>query len=90
MDEGDLTVRVFALWRPAQTAEAAQGLIDRVAATTRPYESTGDDHLISGGVKLQIDGSGGARTAWMHDEWNRGRTDVDAGTADIPSPTPTR
>jgi len=84
MDEGDLSVRVFALWRPGQTTEAAQDLIDRKAATTRPYESTGDDHLISGGVKLQIDGSGGARTAWMHDEWNRNATDVDRGNYGYP------
>jgi predicted amidohydrolase YtcJ len=88
MEEGGLTVRVFALWRPAQTSQAAQSLIDRVAATTRPYESTGDDHLISGGVKLQIDGSGGARTAWMHDEWNRGGTDVDAGNRGYPVTDP--
>ncbi|HSG09724.1 MAG TPA: amidohydrolase [Longimicrobiales bacterium] len=84
MDQGNLTVRVFALWRPAQTTEAAQDLIDRKAATTRPYESTGDDHLISGGVKLQIDGSGGARTAWMHDEWNRDRTGLDEGNFGYP------
>ena len=88
MDEGDLTVRVFALWRPAQTTEAAQDLIDTKAATTRPYESTGDDHLISGGVKLQIDGSGGARTAWMHDEWNRERSDVDEGNYGYPVTDP--
>jgi predicted amidohydrolase YtcJ len=84
MDEGKLTVRVFALWRPRQTIEAAQALIDSQATTTRPYESTGDDHLIAGGVKLQIDGSGGARTAWMHDEWNRNSTDVDNGNTGYP------
>ena len=88
MDEGNLTVRVFALWRPAQTTAAAQALIDGKAATTRPYDSTGDDHLIAGGVKLQIDGSGGARTAWMHDEWNRERTDVDRGNRGYPVTDP--
>lgn len=87
-NEGHLTVRVFALWRAAQTPEAAQALIDRVAATTRPYESTGDDHLISGGVKLQIDGSGGARTAWLHDDWNRNSTDVDKGNSGYPVTDP--
>ncbi len=84
MDEGDLSVRVFALWRPRQTIEAAQTLIDSKAATTRPYESTGDDHLIAGGVKLQIDGSGGARTAWLYNEWNRNRTDIDTGNTGYP------
>ncbi len=87
-NEGNLTVRVFALWRPEQTTAAAQALIDRVAASTRPWESTGDDHLIAGGVKLQIDGSGGARTAWLHDEWNRGSTDVDRGNHGYPVTDP--
>lgn len=88
MNEGDLTVRVFALWRPPQTTEAAQNLIDTKAAITRPYESTGDDHLIAGGVKLQVDGSGGARTAWMHDDWNRDGTGVDTGNAGYPVTDP--
>lgn len=87
-DEGHLTVRVFALWRPPQTPQAAQDLVDRVGATTRPYESTGDDHLISGGVKLQIDGSGGARTAWLHDDWNRNSVDVDTGNTGYPVTDP--
>lgn len=85
---GQLTVRVFALWRTAQNSEAAQALIDQVAATTRPYESTGDDRLISGGVKLQIDGSGGARTAWLHADWNRNRTEVDRGNRGYPVTDP--
>jgi len=88
MAEGNLTVRVFALWRPRQTTEAAQALIDSKAATTHPYESTGDDHLIAGGVKLQIDGSGGARTAWMHDDWNRNSTGVDNGNTGYPVTQP--
>ncbi|MFN0178308.1 MAG: amidohydrolase [Gemmatimonadales bacterium] len=86
--DGKLTVRVFALWRPPQTTADAQDLIDRMAATTRPYESTGDDQLISGGVKLAIDGSGGARTAWMHQEWNRNRTEVDRGNVGYPATPP--
>jgi predicted amidohydrolase YtcJ len=41
--------------------------------------STGDDHLISGGVKIFADGSGGARTAWLHEDWNKNHREVDAG-----------
>jgi predicted amidohydrolase YtcJ len=55
------------------------------AATSRPYVSTGDDHLISGGVKLFIDGSGGARTAWLHDDWNKNLTDTDKGNRGYPA-----
>src|SRR5919106_195589 len=75
--EGALSVRVFALWSGGSSTDAAARVIAARAATTRPYESTGDDHLISGGVKLFVDGSGGARTAWMYDEWNRNLNEID-------------
>ncbi len=55
---------------------------------TRPYESTGDDHLIAGGVKLFADGSGGARTAWMYDDWNIGVTGTDTGNRGYPNIEP--
>lgn len=74
---GELTVRVFALWRAGPTVEDARRLIAEVGETTRPYESTGDDQLVSGGIKMAIDGSGGARTAWVYDEWNRDFTGTD-------------
>lgn len=81
---GDLTVRVFALWRAGDTIEDAQRLVDRVGPFTKPRVSTGDDLLISGGIKMAIDGSGGARTAWVHDEWNREFKDVDRGNYGYP------
>jgi len=86
--EGDLPVRVFALWRSRGSLEFAESLIDRVAPFTKPYISTGDDHLISGGIKLFIDGSGGARTAWLHDDWNKESTDVDTGNHGYPTTEP--
>jgi predicted amidohydrolase YtcJ len=83
-----LTVRVFVLWRGGNTVANAQRVIAQHAATTRPYESTGDDHLISGGIKLFIDGSGGARTAWLYDEWNKNQTETDTGNRGYPASNP--
>ena len=83
-----LTVRVFALWSGGTTEDAAARLIAQRGATTRPNESTGDDHLMSGGVKLFIDGSGGARTAWLHKEWNKDLRDVDTGNRGYPASDP--
>jgi predicted amidohydrolase YtcJ len=83
-----LSVRIFALWRGGTTVDGAKALIARAAATTKPYESTGDDHLISGGVKLYIDGSGGARTAWLYDDWNKDFTGVDVGNKGYPASNP--
>jgi predicted amidohydrolase YtcJ len=88
MAEGGLTVRVFALWLGGRTEAGARQLIAERAATTRPYESTGDDHLISGGVKLYIDGSGGGRTAWLYDDWNKDYTAVDVGNKGYPTSSP--
>ncbi|MDP2959754.1 MAG: amidohydrolase family protein [Longimicrobiales bacterium] len=86
--QDSLSVRIFALWRVGRTVEAAQEVIGRIAPFTKPYVSTGDDRLVSGGVKLYIDGSGGARTAWMYDDWNRGRDSVDAGNRGYPATEP--
>ena len=85
---GKLTVRVFALWRGGRTMAEAQQLIADKAASSKPYESTGDDHLIAGGVKLFLDGSGGARTAWMYDDWNKNLTEVDSGNRGYPAFSP--
>jgi predicted amidohydrolase YtcJ len=64
--QNKLTVRAFILWDTGETIEAARRLIDRVGPFTKPYISTGDDTLISGGIKIYLDGSGGARTAWLY------------------------
>jgi hypothetical protein len=79
-----LSVRIFVLWDGGRSLDRAKNLIDRVAAFTKPYISTGDDRLISGGIKLYIDGSGGARTAWLYDEWNKDFKDVDKGNFGYP------
>ena len=88
MAEGGLTVRVFALWLGGRTEAGARQLIAERAKTTRPYEGTGDDHLISGGVKLYIDGSGGGRTAWLYDDWNKDFTGTDVGNKGYPTSSP--
>lgn len=87
-DRGELPVRVFALWEGGNTVESVQKVIDRAGATTRPYQSTGDDHLIAGGVKLYMDGSGGARTAWMSSPWNRNFRELDGSNAGYPARDP--
>ena len=83
--DGALNVRVFALWSGGRSLDAAKRLIAERGAMTKPYESTGDDHLIAGGVKLYIDGSGGARTAWLYDDWNKDYRGTDAGNRGYPT-----
>jgi predicted amidohydrolase YtcJ len=86
--DGALTVRVFALWSGGRSIDEAKQVIAERAAMTKPYESTGDDHVIAGGVKLYADGSGGARTAWLYDDWNKGYRGVDAGNRGYPASDP--
>ena len=84
LEEGKLTARVFVLWRAGRTLEEAHELIERVGPFTKPWISTGDDILISGGIKLYADGSGGARTAWVYEEWNKNLNEIDRGNYGIP------
>ena len=87
--DGDLSVRVFVLWSALDgTIEEVRAYAEGLAAFTRPYESTGDDRLIAGGVKLYGDGSGGARTAWLYDDWNREFTGTDTGNRGYPTMDP--
>lgn len=85
LDDGDLTVRIFALWRSANTLEGARDLVELIAPYGGPNESDGDDRLISGGIKIFADGSGGARTAWVWEDWNKDRTNVDEGNSGYPA-----
>jgi predicted amidohydrolase YtcJ len=82
--EDKLNVRMFVLWRGGRSLPFARRLIGQVADFTKPYISTGDDRLISGGIKLYLDGSGGARTAWLYDEWSKDFNDTDKGNYGYP------
>ena len=87
-DDGALNVRVFALWSGGRSVDAAKRVIAEHAEQSRPYETTGDDHLVAGGVKLYVDGSGGARTAWLYDDWNKDYRGVDTGNRGYPASNP--
>jgi predicted amidohydrolase YtcJ len=85
LDEGRLTVRMFALWRGGSTLESVQQAIATARSLPKPPGSLGDGRLISGGVKLYIDGSGGGRTAWMYDDWSKDYTGTDTGNKGYPA-----
>ena len=86
--EGQLTVRVFALWSGARRLEDRAAVMARVKANPRQAGLDAGGMLVSGGVKLFMDGSGGARTAWMHQSWNKNLTEIDGGNAGYPSTDP--
>ena len=87
LSENQLSVRVFALWSGARRLEDRAAVLARVRAHPREAGlATG--LLVSGGVKMFMDGSGGARTAWMYNDWNKNLTDVDKGNTGYPSTDP--
>ncbi|MBI1876404.1 MAG: amidohydrolase [Acidobacteria bacterium] len=88
LKEGKLTVRMFALWGGTRTLDAAKQTLARVNGFPRPPASLGDGRLLSGGFKLYMDGSGGARTAWMHQDWNKNFTEKDTGNTGYPTTDP--
>ena len=86
--EGKLSVRVFVLWHAGTTLDSARQTLDRILALPRPPQSLGDGKLLSGGAKLYMDGSGGARTAWLYKEWNKNSTEKDSGNQGYPATDP--
>ncbi|NDQ57052.1 MAG: amidohydrolase, partial [Acidipila sp.] len=88
LEENKLAVRVFVLWDGGNTAESAKRIIARMSDLPKPPQSLGDGKLISGGVKLFMDGSGGARTAWVYKEWRKSSTGIDTGNFGYPALDP--
>jgi predicted amidohydrolase YtcJ len=77
LDQGQLKERVCVLWHAGATMESADQALADVKAVPRLPASLGDDHLLSCGVKIYMDGSGGARTGWVYDDWLRNATTPD-------------
>jgi hypothetical protein len=87
--EGKLAERVCVLWYAGTTLQSAHKALNSIQALPRPPQSLGDGILLSCGAKIFMDGSGGARTAWMSHDWNKNSTDVDRGNTGYPSTDPT-
>jgi predicted amidohydrolase YtcJ len=86
--EDKLDERIFVLWHAGSTMESARQALAAISALPKPPGSLGDGLLLSGGAKIYMDGSGGARTAWMHQPWNKNRTEVDGTNVGYPSTDP--
>jgi predicted amidohydrolase YtcJ len=85
--EGKLQAHVCALWHSDPTLESARALVTKAAKVPRPPAAAAPN-LVLCGVKMYMDGSGGARTAWMYEDWNKNSTDVDVGNKGYPVTDP--
>jgi predicted amidohydrolase YtcJ len=88
LDEGKLTAHVCVLWSGGFTLDSAKAALANIQKAPKLPASLGDSRLISCGAKLFLDGSGGARTAWLHKEWNKNSTDLDKGNVGYPTTDP--
>jgi predicted amidohydrolase YtcJ len=92
--QNKLDERIFVLWDAGHTLESARQALARISALPKPPNSIhapgapDDGILLSGGAKIFMDGSGGARTAWMHQAWNKNSTGVDTGNVGYPATDP--
>ena len=77
LDQGQLKERICVLWHAGSTLESARKALAEVNAVPRLPASLGGDRLLSCGVKIYMDGSGGARTGWVYDDWLRNATTPD-------------
>jgi hypothetical protein len=59
------------LWDAGITLASAARALDEINSVPRLPATLGRDRLLSCGVKLFMDGSGGARTGWMWQPWMR-------------------
>ena len=80
---GKLMAHVCVLWRSEPTLKSAQQLVARLSQLPSPPRPI-HTNLLSCGVKYFMDGSGGARTAWMYSDWNKNRTETDTGNKGYP------
>jgi predicted amidohydrolase YtcJ len=88
LKEGKLKERICVLWYAGTTMDSARKALREMQAYPRPPQSLGDGRLVSCGVKIFMDGSAGARTAWVYKDWHRNSVDVDTGNTGYPAVDP--
>lgn len=88
LNENKSTVRIFALFLGGTTMDSARTILAKLQSFPRPPQSFGDGMLLSGGVKIFMDGSGGGRTAWVYDPWFKNLNQPDDKNTGYPALDP--
>ncbi len=88
LQQKKLSLHVCVLWHGGTTIESARAALSQIQMLPRPPASLGDGNLLSCGAKLYMDGSGGARTAWVYQDWNKNSIAIDRGNHGYPLTRP--
>jgi predicted amidohydrolase YtcJ len=83
LDQGQLKEHICVLWHAGSTLESARKALAEINSVPRLPASLGDDRLLSCGAKIYMDGSGGARTGWVYDDWLRNATTPDVTSSGV-------
>ena len=86
--DGKLDEHVCVLWAAGATLDSARAALAQIQSQPTPPASLGDGRLLSCGAKIFMDGSGGARTAWVFQDWNKNFNDTDHGNTGYPITPP--
>ncbi len=85
--DGKLNERVCALWRAGESVASAQTVLTAIQRTSPTPRAYRHGHLATCGVKIFMDGSAMARTAWSYQPWLKDGN-VDEGNTGYPSVDP--
>jgi predicted amidohydrolase YtcJ len=88
LDSGQLKERICVLWHAGTTVAEAQKALAEINSVPRLPASLGDSRLLSCGAKIYMDGSGGARTGWVYDDWFRNAVTPEPGNHGYPHTDP--
>jgi predicted amidohydrolase YtcJ len=88
LNQHQFNVRINALFLAGTTLDSAKTALAALQKFPRPPQSLDDGMLIAGGVKIFMDGSGGARTAWVYEPWHQKSTQIDKGNTGYPALDP--
>jgi predicted amidohydrolase YtcJ len=88
LDSGQLKERICVLWHAGSTLESARHALEEINSVPRLPASLGFGRLLSCGAKIYMDGSGGARTGWVYEDWLRNAVTPDTGNKGYPQTDP--
>ncbi len=88
LNENRFTVRINALILAGTTMDSAKTALAVLQKFPTPPKSFANGMLLAGGVKIFMDGSGGARTAWVYEAWHQKSIEIDKGNSGYPALDP--
>jgi predicted amidohydrolase YtcJ len=85
---GKLDINACVLFSGGRSMTTATAAMKAIRSASADIASMAQGSLAVCGVKLFMDGSGAAPTAWMYEEWNRHRIEIASGNRGYPQIEP--